>query len=191
MIIQNQVVSESGDEPITSSYLKNFIRVDFSTDDAIISSVIKSARMLVEQFIEQALVTKSLKAYFYNFEAWDEEGSYYNLTLPFSPVTAIGSVKVVGVDGTETVITDYVATGLEEKNIRVNRILSLTTGTNQGYIVGYTAVNTDIAEPIKQAIAMLAGEMYENRQDSAVDVSIASLPYNVKAILRPYKKTFI
>ena len=191
MIIQNQVVSESGDEPITSSYLKNFIRVDFNTDDAIITSVIKSARMLVEQFIEQALVTKSLKAYFYNFEAWDEEGSYYNLTLPFSPVTAIGSVKVVGVDGTETVTTDYVATGLEEKNVRVNRILSLTTGTNQGYIVEYTAVNTAIAEPIKQAIAMLAGEMYENRQDSAVDVSIASLPYNVTAILRPYKKTFI
>jgi uncharacterized phiE125 gp8 family phage protein len=191
MIIQNQVVSESGDEPITSSYLKNFIRVDFNTDDAIITSVIKSARMLVEQFIEQALVTKSLKAYFYNFEAWDEEGSYYNLTLPFSPVTAIGSVKVVGVDGAETVTTDYVATGLEEKNVRVNRILSLTTGTNQGYIVEYTAVNTAIAEPIKQAIAMLAGEMYENRQDSAVDVSIASLPYNVTAILRPYKKTFI
>jgi len=184
MIVQNQVVSESGSEPITNTYLKNFIRVDFSTDDDIITSVIKSARMLVEQFIGQALVTKSLKSYFYNFEARDLDGTYYNLELPFSPVT-------VGVDGTETATTDFVSTGLEEKNIRVNRILSLTQGTNQGYIVEYTASNSAIAEPIKQAIAMLAGEMYENRQDSAVDVSIASLPYNVSAILRPYKKTFI
>jgi len=191
MIVQNQVVSESGSEPITNTYLKNFIRVDFSTDDDIITSVIKSARMLVEQFIGQALVTKSLKSYFYNFEAWDLDGTYYNLELPFSPVTAIGAVKLVGVDGTETATTDFVFTGLEEKNIRVNRILSLTQGTNEGYIVEYTASNSAIAEPIKQAIAMLAGEMYENRQDSAVDVSIASLPYNVTAILRPYKKTFI
>jgi len=191
MIIQNQLVSESGSEPITLAQLKNFIRVDFTTDDDLITALITSARMLVEQFIGQALITKSLKTYFYDFEAWDTEGTYYNLVLPFSPVTAVSAVKIVGVNGVETATTDFVSTGLEVKNIRVNRILSLTSGTNQGYIVEYTAANAAIAEPIKQAIKMLAGEMYENRQDSAVDVSISSLPYSVTAILRPYKKTFI
>lgn len=191
MRIENQIVSETGSEPITSSYLKNYVRVDFSTDDDIITSVIKAARMLVESYIEQALVEKTVKSYFFDFQDWDLEGYYYNLTLPFSPVTAITSVKIVSLDGAESTTTDYIATGLQEKNIRVNQILSLTQGTNQGYIVEYTALNSSIPEPIKDAIAKLAGELYENRQNSGIDISVSNLPYDVRAILRPYKKTFI
>jgi len=88
MIVENKVVSESGSEPITDAYLKNYIRVDFSTDDAIITSVLKSARQLVEQYLETTLLEASLKSYFYNFQDWDNTDGYYFLELPISPVTS-------------------------------------------------------------------------------------------------------
>ena len=73
MIYENKLVSSSGSEPITSEYVKNYLRVDFSTDDAIISSLITAARQLVEKYIEQALITKNFKCFYSEFEDWDIE----------------------------------------------------------------------------------------------------------------------
>jgi len=103
----------------------------------------------------------------------------------------VDAVKTVAEDGTETAITDYVETGLDKKTIRVSRTYSLTSSTATGYIVEYTAQRTTIEEPIKDAIAKLAGELYENRQDSGVDITVSSLPFDVKRLLLPYRKTFI
>jgi uncharacterized phiE125 gp8 family phage protein len=191
MLIQNNIVSETGAEPITTAYLKNYLRIGFDTDDDTITSVLKSARQLVEKYIEQALVSKNYKAYFYSFEEWDVVNYYYKLELPISPVTTVTAVKIVAVDGTETATTDFTTTGLDEKTITVPIALNLAGSVGVGYIVEYTAFNDAIDEPIKDAICKLAGELYENRQDSAVDVSISALPFDVKRILNVYRKTFI
>lgn len=191
MTTETIIVSETGSEPITTAYLKNYIRVSFDTDDAVIASVLTAARILVEAYIEQSLVSKNYKTYFTNFEKWDMVNGQIEMRLPISPVTAISAVKQVAADGTETATTDYFETGLQEKVISAPLILSLENSANTGYIVEYTAFNSSIQEPIKDAIAKLAGELYENRQNSGVDISIASLPYDVKMILTPYKKTFI
>lgn len=192
MRLENKLVSATGSEPITSVYLKNYLRVDFSTDDDIINSVISAARELVEQYLETAILQKSLKSYFYDFQDWDEmEGGYYYLELPISPVTSVSAVKKVSYDGTETATTDYQLTGLDQKIIRIAKNLDLTGAITVGYIVEYVAERTTVEEPIKEAIAKLAGELYENRQDSGVDITVSSLPFDVKRLLTPYKKTFI
>lgn len=190
MIYENKLVSSSGSEPIDSTYLKNYIRVDFSTDDSVITALITSARQLVEQYIEQALISKVFKCYYHEFEDWDEDNGYYFLPVPISPAT-VTAVKTVADDGTETAITDYSVTGLDEKTVRVTRTYSLTSAGTVGYVVEYTAENTSIDEAIKDAIAKTAGELYEHRQITGVDVSISMLPMDVKVILNNYRKTFI
>lgn len=191
MIFENKLVSSSGSEPLTLVYVKNYLRVDYDTDNDLLNDLIRAARQLVEQYIEQALITKSFKCYFSDFEDWDIKGGYIFLELPISPVTSITAVKSVDEDGTETAITDYKTTGLDIKTVRVPLQYSLTAGAKAGYIVEYTANNSNIDEAIKDAIAKLVGEMYENRQNSAVDVNIASLPFSVKSILANYRKTYI
>lgn len=188
---ETKQVSQTGSEPVTDSYLKNYIRVDFTTDDAIITSVNTAARLLVEQYLGTKLLSTTLKTYFYDFEEWDEKNGYYTLVLPFFPVTSVDAVKKVAADGSETVTTDYNVTGLDEKRISIAQTFSLTNPDGIGYIVEYTAERTTIEEPIKEAIAKLAGELYENRQNSAVDITVTSLPYDVRRLLLPYKKTFI
>ncbi|MGB0978547.1 MAG: head-tail connector protein [Croceimicrobium sp.] len=191
MIYENKLVSSSGDEPITSAYVKNYLRVDFDTDDAIITALITAARQVVEKYIEQALITKNFKCYFSQFEDWDVNGGLIYLELPISPVTAITAVSSVDEDGTETAITDYKTTGLDIKTVRVNQTFTLTGGATSGYVVEYTALNSSIDEPIKDAIAKLVGEMYENRQESGVDISVSMMPFDVRAMLTNYRKTFI
>lgn len=188
---ETKQITQTGSEPVTDSYLKNYIRVDFSTDDAIVTSVNTAARLLVEKYLETKLLETTLKTYFYDFQEWDECNGYYSLIVPISPVTSIDAVKIVAADGTETATTDYNATGLDEKTISIPVRYDLTNPQGVGYIVEYTAQRTTIEEPIKEAIAKLAGELYENRQDSGVDITVSSLPYDVRRLLLPYKKTFI
>ena len=113
------------------------------------------------------------------------------MPVPISPVTSITAVKSVAEDGTETAITDYKTTGLDEKTVRVKKIYSLTGSSRTGYVIEYDALNSSIDEVIKDAIAKTAGEMYENRQITGVDMSVSMLPFDVKAMLQNYRKTFI
>lgn len=190
MIYENKLVSSSGLEPIDSTYLKNYLRVDFTTDDSIITNLITAARQVVEKYIEQALINKSFKCYYTEFQDWDEENGYYYLPVPISPVVSVTAVKKVDAEGVETAVT-YAETGLDEKTIRVEKVYNLTGSARTGYVVEYTAENTSIDEPIKDAIAKVAGEMYENRQITGIDVSVSMLPFDVKAMLQNYRKTFI
>lgn len=58
------VVTGPASEPITSTEAKNWLKVDSSADDALISGLIVSARQYAEQYQCTALYTQTILEYY-------------------------------------------------------------------------------------------------------------------------------
>lgn len=155
--ITNIEVTEAASptEPVVLADAKAWLRVDYTDDDTLITSMIKSARQSIELFTNRALVPKSVSL---NIQTPDDsfssEAIAYTAKLPY----AKGSVLSVLVlkdweDATLTIDEDYEVKGSE--------LYSL----NGWYAVTYTVTPT-VPQALKEAILMEVAERYNNRGEA-------------------------
>jgi uncharacterized phiE125 gp8 family phage protein len=163
-------------EPITLAEAKEYARIDGSAEDALITALIKMARIHSESFTGKSLVPKTITITSFSFP--------YQFQMPYGPLNAENNVtKVVTLDqnGTETNLNYQVNPGLYPK--------MMILGGNQSYKFKtvYTAGFTTVPEDIKLAIKMLVNTLYERREDVIIGTIVADFPLGVKALLMPYK----
>lgn len=162
---------ESSAEPVTLAEAKAFMVVDstYTADDTLITSLIKTARGLLEKYTELSFAPKVLKCF--------TDKSYLN--IPYGPINEVTSV----VDQDDTEITDdnYTLRGLDFKKIYMGCTnsqafypmgggeprfdisvpgISYTITYDAGYGVEGGAVLPDALE---QAIKEQVNYMYNNR----------------------------
>ena len=67
--------------------------------------------------------------------------------------------------------------------------LAAANGVRVRYVAGYGAAGSNVPQAIRQAILLVIGSLYENREDVLVaqGVSIGVLPFGVVALLAPYR----
>src|SRR4051794_4197557 len=65
-------------EPVTLAEAKLHCKVDFTDDDALITSLIAAARMVCETRLRQALVTQTWVLY---LDSFPSAGGYYNRAI--------------------------------------------------------------------------------------------------------------
>ena len=65
--------------------------------------------------------------------------------------------------------------------------------TEQAISITYTAGEEEVPVPIKQAILLMVGAWYENREETVIGVSVSSLPNAVAVdrLIHPYRRTLI
>jgi len=167
---QIKIVAESATEPVSLADAKNYIKVDFTDDDTLITSMIIMARIWCENYLSRDIVSKTRKYYM------DKTNGLFD--LPFSPVTTISSVKVNGEAATYDVL------GLN------NETIELHSGPAEKVEIEYIteAVDNDL---IQGAILQLVSTYYDNRTDFVMGVGVNEIPTNVKAILASQKSLFI
>ena len=81
-------------EPISTAIAKAHLRVDFSTDDTLIDSLVVAAREYVEQVTGRALITQT-------WELLDDRFKGRAIHLPNAPLQSVTSVKYIDTGGTE------------------------------------------------------------------------------------------
>ena len=163
-------------EPITLAEAKEYARIDGNAEDALITALIKMARIHSESFTGKSLVPKTITITSFSFP--------YQFQMPYGPLNAENNVtKVVTLDqnGTETNLNYQVNPGLYPK--------MMILGGNQSYKFKtvYTAGFTTVPEDIKLAMKMLVNTLYERREDVIIGTIVADFPLGVKALLMPYK----
>jgi len=165
-----KIVAESATEPVSLADAKNYIKVDFTDDDTLITSMIDMAIIWCENYLSRDIVSKTRKYYM------DKTNGLFD--LPFSPVTSISSVKINGVAATYDVL------GLN------NETIELHSGAAEKVEVEYIteAVFNDL---IQGAILQLVSTYYDNRTEFVMGVGVNEIPTNVKAILASQKSLFI
>jgi uncharacterized phiE125 gp8 family phage protein len=134
-------------EPVSLTEAKaNMKIVDFTTDDTLITSLIKSSRLHLEKFTSLSFGTKNIVAIL--------ENDRYEFEIPYGPIQSVTSVEKW--DGDEWVTlkadTDYYVVGDDLKVFTYSKF-RIT------YVAGYTSLPEDLKTDIKTLTAW----QYQNR----------------------------
>jgi len=162
---------------ISLANLRNYLEFTETdaTEDTLITSMLKSAVRLCEQYTGEAFGEKTIEVLIPHSDL-DEN---WRIDLPFAPfgVMANGYPYTVDVEGTEgdamTLNTDYYLNGLNKKNIKF-MTLSTLIGVEEfngwykcRYTCGYgiSGVTETIPEPYIQAMMEQVRNWYERKED--------------------------
>lgn len=184
------VTAEPAVEPVSIEEARAHLNIAEGDDtfDTELNIYIKAARGHVENHCGIKLInqTVSLKA-----------SSWCDLErLPVAPVTAIASVKYLDTDGAEQTLDSAVyETNLEaplqpEVRLKVNQtwpaIRCVRDAIRLVGTAGYGAAAAAVPEPIRQALLLMIGDWFRNREDSTAE-RLTELPRGAAALLADYR----
>jgi uncharacterized phiE125 gp8 family phage protein len=181
-------------EPVTLAEAKAHCRVDTSTDDTYIGTLITAAREWVEEYLDRAIVHQRLTM---RLDAFP-----YEIELPRPPMATAGTTTAVVVTYT---LGDESTTTLPEANYRVDRnstpgvVRQLRAGTWPANLddynavtvtwwAGYGASGSSVPVAIRHAMLMLVAHWYENRLPVTSSGAVPQqIPLSVRALLDSMK----
>lgn len=162
-----KVYTEPTAEPVSLDEAKAHLRVDITADDTLIGAMLTAARQYVEMTARRALVTQTLDLYLAAFPSGD------TITLPRPPLVSITSLTYVVEAGTTSTLATTVygaETNTEPGFVYLKPSQTWPSDSlYEGlpvcvrYVAGY-GDPPSVPEYYKQAIKLLIGHWYENRE---------------------------
>jgi len=152
---------------LSRSEVKNYLKVDVTTDDALIDTLITAARQWVENHCALALLPQTITELFDEFPA---DGIF---PLTVSPVRSVSAITYADTAGAvQTLAATVYKADLISMPARIIRNSGQAwpqVDTVQGiasaiYTVGYDNASA-VPGPIKQAMLLTIADMYDNRTD--------------------------
>lgn len=147
-----QITADAAVEPVSRTDVKNWLRIDYTSDDTLIDSLISAARQHLEKLTGRSLVNKLITA---NIELTGQNPKVWIVDLPYSPLVCVNSVTIKeGVNDTEalTVNDDYEVIG--------GKLWLYIQGI---YTVVYQAGYGVLPNDLRNDMLTLVSWMYENR----------------------------
>ncbi len=173
-------------EPVSLVEAKLHLKVDGTDDDTLISGYITTARETVEGIARRALITQTWDFMLDEFPEGDE------LKIPFPPLQSITSVQYTDQDNvTATFAASNYAVDIYSEPGRIKLVygaawpgisLYAANGVKVRFIAGFGAAAA-VPAKYKQAILLLVGHWYANREQVGVNVNLFEIPFGVKALL--------
>lgn len=179
---------------ISLSDAKRHLRVDHDDEDALIGALINSAVAYFDGYsgiLGRALLTQTWQM---SFDAFDDE-----MRLPVGNLLSVTSVTYYDASNALQTLPTSVYTSFSDA---LGPYITLKPGQAwpSGYYrpdaisvtwtAGYGPAASDIPAPIKQAILLLVGHWYTNREAVNVAAGIVALelPMAVDALIAPYRR---
>jgi uncharacterized phiE125 gp8 family phage protein len=173
-------------EPLDTLEVQTHLRV--SGQSAEITRLIKTARGMVERYLNRALITQTWDAYYVN---WCE------LKLPYPPVSSSTAPVVYyrDLDGVEQTLSSslYHISKTEPAEITRKQGISWPDLEYQNHnpirircVVGYGSTGASVPEEIKHAMKLLITDMYENRGTVVIGVA-SKIPNYITDLIHSYK----
>ena len=191
-------------EPVSLQEVKQYLRVEDSTDERVIRPFIETARRFCEEHIGRSLMQQGLTLF---IDAYDDTndplwegtrtGPYLNyyknyITLPKPPVISVTSVSTFADDDTETTMaaSRYFVDNVREPARVVLRqgetfptALRVANAIKVVYTAGYTTAFT-VPEPIRMGLLQHIAYLYEHRGD--MYDGAMPMPPMIKTLYQPY-----
>ena len=178
---------------MTLAEAKAHCRVDATTDDAYIATLIQTGREWVESYLDRQLIHAELEMSLEEFPESDEE-----VDLPRPPMAVAADKTAVSV--TYTLSTQATAS-LASNTFRMDRYatpgriyplygqnwpadrLEDENAIQVRWWAGYGGSGTDVPAPIRHAILMLVGYWYDNRSAVLVGSISKEIEFAVSSLL--------
>jgi uncharacterized phiE125 gp8 family phage protein len=170
-------------EPVTRNEAKAHCRIDLNDDDALVDGLIKAAREWCENRIGQQFMPATWRLKLDRFPSWTIE-------LPRPPLTAVSSVVYLDTAGASQTLssslyrvdTDSMPGRLTPAYSQLWPVTySVTSAVTITYTAGYASASA-VPQSIKQAILLLVGHWYENREATS-DANLREIPQAVESLL--------
>lgn len=184
-IIYTKVTSDPAVEPITSTEAKLHLRVDHTTDDTLIAILIQAARETVEQHTNRSMITQSRTI---KLDYFPQNNTIH---LPNGPVSSVTSVKYYDGDAVQQTLSSTLY--WVDTNSNIPRIVikdswpatyDMPNAVEIIYVCGYGAAGSNVPRPLKQAMFLILGHLYENREQVG-DIK-HELPFGADILMSPY-----
>lgn len=186
-----KLVSPPVEEPITLAEAKLHLRETGTDQDAFITSLILTARQHVESVTNRVLMLQTWDLFLDEFvEHWYDQ----ELTIDKLPFQSVVHIKYTDSQGVLQTMeaSDYQV----DSNSEPARIMpaygefwpstqKILNAVNVRFIAGYDTA-ADVPDPIKHAMKLLVGHLFENREAIIVGTIVAEPPMAVPSLLGPY-----
>jgi uncharacterized phiE125 gp8 family phage protein len=179
-------------EPITLEEGKLHLRVDSSTEDELITTLIRAARHHAEGFLGQRLISSTWSLTLDQFPVSDA----CPILLPYPPLSSVSTITYLDEDGVSQTwsSSDYIVdtrsvpgritpayeAEYPETQDRINAV------TIQ-YVAGYGSTPQMVPADIIAGMKLLIGHLYENREASVIGTIVNELPFAVNALWSPHR----
>ena len=178
-------------EPVTLQQARAHLKLDVvdgvHPEDSLVTDLIYAAREHIEQLTQTIVAERSVTISLYDFTG-DE------LNLGIAPVKSVTTVMYEAYpNGYMTLpAAAYKLDASKPAKLLANMPFPATVGRSGSVTVGVVAgyAPADCPKSLKQAILLLVGHWYENReavQDAASSRTPVELPKGVDALLAPYR----
>jgi uncharacterized phiE125 gp8 family phage protein len=191
-----RVLTPPAVEPITLDEARTHLRIEpygspeEHPDDLYIQGLITAARQWCEEYTRLALATQTIEVAFDNFSELED--------LPFLPAQSIDGITYVDGNGAnQTLATSVYGLDLYTGGIvlKYGQSWPATRAESNaviatykaGYTVGESPDEYTLPGPIKSAMYLIIGHMYENRQQVGT-VESYELQMGVFSLLQPYRR---
>ena len=200
-----KTITQPTDEPVSVQEVMDHMNIAEDMDSDVFRSLIKAARVDIENRIGRALINRTVQSVMDRFirrsfplpEGWSEgpDMEYCQpwIELPVYPLVSVSEVRWFAPDGTEDVFASdnyYLDTFREPGRLilREGRSwpdnLRLTNGLQITYVAGYGDNGTDVDEALRLAIKTHVAHAYENRGSEAQSAE----PPLIHRLIFPYKR---
>jgi uncharacterized phiE125 gp8 family phage protein len=185
--------------PVSLVEIKAHCRAaDFSDDDVLLTAYLSAAVSHLDGWtgiLGRALVEQTWRQDFEDFRSC--------LRLPLFPVISASSLKYLDTDGAEQTVAaeNYsIRNDAQGAYVRFLSTYSFPSLNAEGaavsvtYSAGYATTGSgesavsSVPQAIKQAILLLVGHWYENREAVNVGSSVTVLPMAVDVLLAPFRR---
>jgi uncharacterized phiE125 gp8 family phage protein len=189
------VVTAPAAEPISLAEARAHLRVTDNEEDGLIAGYMRAALQFVETHLARALVNRT-----YDLKldwCWPLNAcGRRSIELPMPPAVSITSISYVDAEGANQTLasTEYqfaqplqIGTIFEAYGKTWPTIRQQPEAITVRFVAGYGAAASAVPEPIRQAMLLLVGHWYANREPVIVGSTVAELPLAVDALLFPHR----
>jgi uncharacterized phiE125 gp8 family phage protein len=177
---------EPTEEPVSLDEAKSQCRVDTSDDDTFITGLIVAARQYVEGASRRAFITQTWRL---SLDEWPGDDE---IELPKPPLVSVTSVIYKDTVGAQTTLSSslyIVDTDSEPGRVKLAYGESWPSDTlypanpiQITYVAGYGAAAA-VPAWVKQAIKLIVGHWYENREETIAGTIIKGIPLGADSLI--------
>ena len=178
-------------EPVSLGEAKAHLRVDHGDEDVLIASLITAARIHLETMLGLAFVTQQWNLV---LDQWPQGQA---MVLPLSPLQSITAISLYDMADQASVIapTNYSLDALSQPARLIWRGASPWPNPERSYNgieislrAGFGANASDVPQPLRQAILLLAAHWYEHREPVGLASEAREIPQMVAMLTNTYKR---
>lgn len=179
---------------LTAGEIRHYRRIDDGVDDSELDTLITRSTRWCENYCQRAFITQTWTLTLDGFGdcTYMNNGMIY---VPRPPLIGVSSIAYLDTAGTsQTWSSSLYRVDATSEPGRIEPAYGQTYPTTRGvtgdvtitHTCGYGAAASAVPGDIKQAIVLLVGHWYENREAVLVGTISKQVEFSVESLLEPY-----